>query len=101
LIIKKARCQHGNMGRKSIRQRRGARYAGHPQNPICFTASKNALAFLLRQLTDIKNEVPNEDGIRDRESVELWKIEDSREINPAWSAHLDRLIERLVSEQEA
>ena len=28
-----------------------------------FTASKEALAFLLRQLTDIKNEVPDEDGI--------------------------------------
>ena len=30
-----------------------------------FTASKEALAFLLRQLTDIKNEVPDEDGIRE------------------------------------
>lgn len=32
-----------------------------------FTASKEALAFLLRQLTDIKNEVPDEDA-----SVRLW-----------------------------
>ena len=40
-----------------------------------FTASKEALAFLLRQLTDIRNEVPDEDGIR--EIVELWKNEDN------------------------
>ena len=64
-----------------------------------FTASKEALAFLLRQLTDIKNEVPDEDGIR--EIVDLWKNEDSGEIAPVWSEHLDWLIKRLISEQEA
>ena len=64
-----------------------------------FTASKKALAFLLRQLTDIKNEVPDEDDIR--EIVDLWKDEDSGEIDPEWSEHLERLIERLASEQEA
>ena len=64
-----------------------------------FTASKEALAFLLRQLTDIKNEVPDEDGIR--EIVDLWKNEDSREIAPAWLEHLNQLIDRLDSEQEA
>ncbi|WP_242955933.1 DUF4259 domain-containing protein [Faecalibacterium sp. An58] len=64
-----------------------------------FTASKMALAFLLRQLTDIKNEVPDEDDIR--EIVDLWKDEDSGEIDPEWSEHLERLIERLASEQEA
>ena len=64
-----------------------------------FTASKEALAFLLRQLTDIKNEVPDEDGIR--EIVDLWKNEDSGEIAPAWLEHLNQLIERLDSEQEA
>ncbi len=58
-----------------------------------FTASKEALAFLLRQLTDIKNEVPDEDGIR--EIVDLWKNEDSGEIAPVWSEHLDWLIKRL------
>ena len=62
-----------------------------------FTADKDALAFLLRQLTDIKNEVPDEDGIR--ESVELWKNEDSGEIDPGWLEHLDWLIERLALEQ--
>jgi len=64
-----------------------------------FTASKEALAFLLCQLTDIKNEVPDEDGIR--EIVDLWKNEDSGEIAPAWLEHLNQLIERLASEQEA
>ena len=63
-----------------------------------FTASKKALAFLLRQLTDIKNEVPDEDGIR--EIVDLWKNEDSGEIAPAWLEHLNQLIERLTSERE-
>lgn len=43
-----------------------------------------------------KNQVPDEDGIR--ESVELWKKEDSGEIDPAWWEHLNRLIERLISE---
>ena len=61
-----------------------------------FTASKEALAFLLRQLTDIKNEVPDEDGIR--EIVDLWKNEDSGEIAPAWLEHLGWLIKRLISE---
>ena len=64
-----------------------------------FTAPKEAIAFLLRQLTDIKNEVPDEDGIR--EIVDLWKNEDSGEIAPVWSEHLDWLIKRLISEQEA
>ena len=63
-----------------------------------FTASKEALAFLLRQLTDIKNEVPDEDGIR--EIVDLWKNEDSGEIAPAWLEHLGWLIKRLIAEQE-
>ena len=57
-----------------------------------------ALAFLLRQLTDIKNEVPDEDGIR--EIVDLWKNEDSGEIAPAWLEHLNQLIDRLDSEQD-
>ncbi|ENZ47841.1 hypothetical protein HMPREF1085_04013 [Enterocloster bolteae 90A9] len=62
-----------------------------------FTASKEALAFLLRQLTDIKNEVPDEDGIR--EIVDLWKNEDNDEIAPAWLEHLNQLIDRLDLEQ--
>ena len=62
-----------------------------------FTASKEALAFLLRQLTDIKNEVPDEDGIR--EIMDLWKNEDSGEIAPEWLEHLNQLIDRLDLEQ--
>ncbi len=72
-------------------------HRGSPWNQVTdFTASKKALACLLRQLTDIKNQVPDEDGIR--ESVELWKKEDSGEIDPAWWEHLNQLIERLISE---
>ena len=62
-----------------------------------FTASKEAIAFLLRQLTDIKNEVPDEDGIR--EIMDLWKNEDSGEIAPEWLEHLNQLIDRLDLEQ--
>ena len=62
-----------------------------------FTASKEALAFLLSQLGDIKNEVPDEDGIR--EIVELWKDEDTGEVAPEWLKHLNQLIERLAGEQ--
>ena len=61
----------------------------HPKKPL----------LLLRQLTDIKNEVPDEDGIR--EIVDLWKNEDNDEIAPAWLEHLNQLIDRLDSEQEA
>ena len=63
-----------------------------------FTASKEALVFLQRQLSEIKNEVPDEDGIR--EIVDLWKNEDNGEINSAWWEHLNQLIERLALEQE-
>lgn len=63
-----------------------------------FTAPKESIAFLLRQLTDMKNEVPDEDGIR--ESVELWKNEDSGEVNPEWLEHLDQLLGRLAEESE-
>ena len=49
-----------------------------------------SLIHILRQLTDIKNEVPDEDGIR--EIVDLWKNEDSGEIAPA-----DRKSTRLNS----
>ncbi len=67
------------------------------ENITGFTASKDALSFLLWQLTDIKNQVPDEDGIR--EIVELWKNEDSGEIDLAWMGHLDWLIGRLDLEQ--
>lgn len=74
----------------------------HAENPVWdkatgFTASKESVDFLLRQLTDMKNGVPDEDGIR--ESVELWKNVDSGEINSAWLEHLNQLIDRLNLEQ--
>ena len=47
---------------------------------------------------DIKNEVPDEDGIR--EIVDLWKDEESGEVNQAWMEHLEWLIGSFVSEQE-
>ena len=60
-----------------------------------FMTSKEALDLLLRQLTDIKNEVPDEDG--EREIAELWKNGNSWE---KWNNHLDMLIQRLEQEQE-
>ena len=59
---------------------------------------KESIDFLLQQLTDIKNEVPDEDGIR--EIVDLWKDEESGEVNQAWMEHLEWLIGGVVSEQE-
>ena len=45
-----------------------------------FAAAPKSIAFLLWQLTGIKHEVSDEDGIRG--SVELWKDEGSGEITP-------------------
>ena len=50
-----------------------------------FAAAPKSIAFLLWQLTGIKHEVSDEDGIRGR--VELWKDEGSGEITPEWMAH--------------
>ena len=58
-----------------------------------FTASGEALRFLLRYLRGIRDEVPDEDG--EREIVELWK--NSRD---EWSAHLDTLIQKLEKQIE-
>lgn len=58
-----------------------------------FTASGEALRFLLRYLRGILDEVPDEDG--EREIVELWK--NSRD---EWSAHLDTLIQKLERQIE-
>lgn len=59
-----------------------------------FTASQEALDFLLRYLHDIRNEVPDEDD--EREIVELWRESDSWE---EWSSHLDTLVLRLEQEK--
>ena len=58
-----------------------------------FTASGEALRFLLRYLRGSLDEVPDEDG--EREIVELWK--DSRD---EWNAHLDTLIQKLEKQIE-
>ena len=58
-----------------------------------FTASGEALRFLLRYLRGIRDVVPDEDG--EREIVELWK--NSRD---EWSAHLDTLIQKLEKQIE-
>ena len=63
-----------------------------------FHSIQRSPCFPAAELTDIKNEVPDEDGIR--EIVDLWKNEDSGEIAPTWLEHLGWLIKRLISEQE-
>ena len=60
-----------------------------------FTASGEALRFLLRYLRGIRDEVPDEDG--EREIVELWKDSPSRD---EWSTHLDTLIQKLERQIE-
>ncbi len=60
-----------------------------------FTASGEALRFLLRYLRGIRDEVPDEDG--EREIVELWKDSPSRD---EWSSHLDTLIQKLERQIE-
>jgi hypothetical protein len=54
---------------------------------------KGTLLLLLRYLEDIKNEVPDEDGIR--EIVELWKDSDVWE---EWKAHLLNLHKEIANE---
>lgn len=58
-----------------------------------FTATNEGLDALLRYLYDIKNEVPDEDGIR--ESVELWRNDGQNPNFGKWQQHLDNLIQRL------
>jgi len=55
-----------------------------------FTADEKSLSFLLRYLTDIRDEVPDKDG--EREIVELWKESVNSE---EWKEHLLSLITRL------
>jgi hypothetical protein len=61
---------------------------------ICsFTANKSSLKYLLRLLTDIKNEAPDEDG--EREIIELWKKSKDWK---KWERNLNKLIERTIKE---
>lgn len=54
---------------------------------------------LLRQFTDIKNEVPDGDGIW--EIGELWKNQDGGKMDSGWMERLDWLLGRLETEKEA
>lgn len=58
-----------------------------------FTADQASIAFVLRYLTDIRDEVPDDDG--EREIVELWRESDSWD---QWWAHLQQLIQQLEKE---
>lgn len=58
-----------------------------------FTGDQTSFGFLLQFLTDIKNEVPDEDGTR--EIVELWKESD---YYIKWEENLNILIEGLKAE---
>ncbi len=62
---------------------------------VAFTADKTSIRFLLQYLTDIKNEVPDEEG--SREIVLLWKDAASY---PQWEKHLNDLIEALKAEEK-
>ncbi|MGX1931278.1 DUF4259 domain-containing protein [Flagellimonas sp. 2504JD4-2] len=58
-----------------------------------FHSDKKSIEFILRCLTDIKNEKPDKDGIR--EYVELKKESASYE---RWKEHLESLISKLNNE---
>lgn len=60
-----------------------------------FSAEIRSLKYLHNYLINIKNEVPDKDGIR--ECVELWKESSSWK---EWKIHLDRLILKLEKEIE-
>jgi hypothetical protein len=69
-------------------------YGGKTLNVIkAFTADKKSLKYLLKYLTEIKNEIPDEEG--EHEIVELWK--DSEEWEN-WQKHLNNLIDKLQTE---
>ena len=61
-----------------------------------FTADKDSLKFLLRYLTDIRDEVPDDDG--EREYVELRRTSPHIGYFESWQKHLHHLIFRLEEE---
>lgn len=64
-----------------------------------FISSKKSIDILLKQLIDIKNKVPDEDG--EREIVELWYENGQNPIYEEWYNHLGSLIEKLKSEYKS
>jgi len=63
-----------------------------------FMADKDSLKFLLRYLTDIRDEVPDKDGERDY--VELIRTSHHIGYFESWQKHLHHLISRLEEEIE-
>lgn len=61
-----------------------------------FISSKKSIDILLKQLIDIKNKVPDEDG--EREIVELWYDNGQNPNYEEWYKHLGSLIEKLKAE---
>lgn len=61
-----------------------------------FISSKKSIDILLKQLIDIKNKVPDEDG--EREIVDLWYENGQNPSYEEWYNHLKSLIEKLKVE---
>lgn len=61
-----------------------------------FISSKKSIDILLKQLIDIKNKVPDEDG--EREIVDLWYDDGQNPSYEEWYNHLGSLIEKLKAE---
>ena len=64
-----------------------------------FISSKKSIDILLKQLIDIKNKVPDEDG--EREIVDLWYDDGQNPIYEEWYNHLGSLIEKLKAEYKS
>lgn len=64
-----------------------------------FISSKKSIDILLKQLIDIKNKVPDEDG--EREIVDLWYENGQNPNYEEWYNHLGSLIEKLKAEYKS
>lgn len=64
-----------------------------------FISSKKSIDILLKQLIDIKNKVPDEDG--EREIVDLWYDNGQNPSYEEWYNHLGSLIEKLKAEYKS
>lgn len=64
-----------------------------------FISSKKSIDILLKQLIDIKNKVPDEDG--EREIVSLWYDDGQNPNYEEWYNHLGSLIEKLKAEYKS
>ena len=64
-----------------------------------FISSKKSIDILLKQLIDIKNKVPDEDG--EREIVDLWYNDGQNPSYAEWYNHLGSLIKKLKAEYKS